>query len=69
MKTDLDRVLTSCNVVAYWLEHWTLICENPVSNPLTVISKLVHFCTCFLSCIKEYLAKDSGGFVNEQSAQ
>ena len=52
-------------MVAQWLEHGTLSRENPGSNPLATVSKVGQFrCLSSFSCINEYLAIDSGGYVN-----
>ena len=52
--------------MALWLEHRTLTRENPASNPLAVVSKFGQFCSPHVA--SEYLAIDSGGYVNDQSS-
>ena len=51
------------------LEHQALNPENPFSNPCVVSLKLREFCSLHIasvqSAVKEYLAIDSGAYVNE----
>ena len=55
--------------VAEWLEYWTISRENPVLNPLAAVFRsLGNFasrCFSLFSCMLEYLALDSDGYVNE----
>ena len=55
--------------VTLWLKHRTLYRENPGSNPFAAVSEIwqfrsLHFVTV-QTAVNDYLATESGGYVNE----
>ena len=56
--------------MALWLEHWTFNRENLNLNSLAAVSKFGQFRSLHVASVhSEYLAMDSGRYVNEVFAE